>query len=130
MRILVVDDDEFLSNAAASLVKKAGHTVSGQQLSGAACLESLAEATFMSEPCEVILLDYELGDMTALAVMQQICGRDANGAPQYPWLAGVDIVVVSGHQFNQGYQEELKKLGVQKFWTKPVTMESIEGLCS
>ena len=129
MRVLVVDDDEFALLAVTSLVKKAGHSVLTAN-NGATCLESLAEGTFMSEPCEVILLDYELGDMTALAVMQQICGRDANGAPQYPWLAGVDIVVVSGHQFNQGYQEELKKLGVQKFWTKPVTMESIEGLCS
>ena len=128
MRVLVVDDDPFANMVVSSLVsaQEGYHTSTAD--SGAGCLAQLGQEAFAESPCDVVLLDYELGDMTALSVVQTIRGCDATGAPMYPWLDGVRIIILSGHDENGGYQHDLRALGIDTFWSKPVGVQQIRDL--
>ena len=119
MRVLLVDDDPFQLMVVSNLFSKAGHAVSTAD-SGATCLERLAEGNFLADPVELMLLDFELGDTTAVGVVQTLRAG-------HPWLAGVQVIVMSGHS-DDHLQLELRGLGVEAFWSKPVTIDRIGAL--
>ena len=48
----------------------------------------------------------------------------------YPWLACVRIVILSGHDEEGGFQAELRALGIDTFWEKPVSALQIRTLCT
>ena len=69
-----------------------------------------------------VLIDWELGDFTADEVLRSV--KSAQGIDH---LRNTRIVVCSGND-NQVPIDELKELGFQGYWRKPITTHMIAML--
>jgi diguanylate cyclase (GGDEF)-like protein len=67
--VLIVDDDELIREELAALISEAGFDVRVAK-SGAEAL-----AVFESEPCRIVLSDWEMPDMDGVALCRNIRGR-------------------------------------------------------
>ena len=72
-------------------------------------------------PYSVLLLDGQLGDMTGLEVLHAL--RSTEEGARHPWLASMRIIMLSGNEPDD--MEQLSALGVETYWTKPVTVDQL-----
>jgi DNA-binding response OmpR family regulator len=107
-RILLVDDDEDLAETLAELFSMLDHEVEVVGNGGAA-LEKMRGAPF-----DLILLDWQLPDMTGVDVCRQY--RQTGGKTR--------ILMLSGMRDNAA-QEAGKAAGVDDFLTKPFTVDQL-----
>jgi CheY-like chemotaxis protein len=68
-----------------------------------------------------MLLDWELGDMTGLEVVEKL--REG-----YPWLQDLRIIMVSGNTPDEQTMATLGALGVDDYWEKPVSAKQLQDL--
>ncbi|MCH7743488.1 MAG: PAS domain S-box protein [Proteobacteria bacterium] len=99
--ILVVEDDEGLSNLAQNALRKAGYDTEGVN-SGAQTIEHVK-----AHPGIVLLLDIKLPDMTGSEIIQRLIEGDCL----------VPFIVMTGHG-NQRTAVEMMKLGASDYLVK------------
>jgi len=117
---LVVDDDSFASMVVESLITSLGCHVAVCS-SGEECLGAVTEQKFQNSPFSVVLLDWELGDMTGKEVVEKL-------RAEFPWVSGMKIIMVSGHAPEDETTAALAALGVYEYWEKPVTAKRLQDL--
>jgi DNA-binding response OmpR family regulator len=107
--LLLVDDDEDLAETLRDLFELLEHQVDIEQ-SGTPALERLASQTY-----DLILLDWQLPDMTGIDVCKQY--RASGG--QTP------ILMLTGMR-DRASREEGKDAGADSYLAKPFTMEQLK----
>ena len=123
-RVLMVDDDSFVLMILSHVVADAGLEPVTCTTS-ARCLDLLRPDSFAQSPYTVLLLDWELADMNALQLLQQL---DQGGEHLKDKMR---IFVVSGSPPPDDFSAAcavLRYLTVEHWWTKPVTAAQIREL--
>ncbi len=110
MKVLVVDDSEYMRSQLRIAIEEAGFTVVGEAKSGEEAIDKAFELT-----PNVITLDYILPDMVGTQVLKVLKQKEKIDA---------HIIIVSGiaqeSAINQGYE-----LGAADYIIKPFTTKKI-----
>jgi len=114
MRVLLLEDDDYLRMAFEHALEDLGHDV-------VACSsneEAMAHLRHSSAPADLILLDLQIGDATSLSVAEFA----AYAAPN------TRVVVITGSELYP--HGELHSRGMNVAWTlrKPVRMNDLQAL--
>jgi DNA-binding response OmpR family regulator len=107
-RILLVDDDEDLAETLADLISMLDHQVEVLGEGG------LALQKMCAEQFDLILLDWQLPDMTGLEVCSQYRGSGGKGR----------ILMLTGMR-DAASRDAGKAAGADDFLTKPFTVDQI-----
>jgi DNA-binding NtrC family response regulator len=108
-RLLIVDDDTNFRNALTAAMAGRGFDVTPAP-SGAAALAWLS-----SNPCDVLLLDLKMPDMSGIDVLDTVRER----------YAGVEVIVLTGHGTIDTAVAATRK-GAFHFLTKPCAPDEVE----
>jgi CheY-like chemotaxis protein len=108
--LLVVEDDEMVRDAMTRLFVREGYLV----LTAATGHDAMGVLRTPEEPVDVVLLDIGLPDVSGA----DLCARMRQLCPNLP------VVVCSGAASPEEI-EELRRLGVTHFYSKPVALSEI-----
>lgn len=106
VKILIVEDDEFLADLMQDCLSASGFDVKGV-LTGGDALKELGSDRF-----DVVLLDWQLPDMEGLDVLKQY--RQSNGAAKVVMLTGM-----------RGRKDDGMESGADRFLMKPFKIDEI-----
>ena len=118
LRVLLVEDHADVVAATASLLRREGLEVKTASTGGEAL-----EAAGSFRP-QLILCDMNLPDMKGLEVI-----RGLRSHPSTQQACAIILTAMSKSEI-QRYNSEAKRLGVDKFMSKPITRENIRTLAS
>jgi DNA-binding NtrC family response regulator len=108
-RLLIVDDDDNFRGALAAAMVGRGFTVTPVP-SGSAALAWLA-----NNPCDLVLLDLKMPDMSGIEVLEAIRDR----------FPGVEVILLTGHGTIDTAVAATRK-GAFHFLTKPCSPDEVE----
>ena len=118
MNVVIVDDDEAFLKSTQILLSRLGHRVLTFTHAGAVCV--FMETWGMWAQVDVLILDYMLGERTALDVLRRV----------RPVLSSTcKVVLISGHT-DLVEPLDLKSLGVWTFLPKPLNFERLLQLAA
>lgn len=108
----LVDDDEEMASAIALMLKLLGY-----QARGFLDAPSAAQALLAGRPCDLILLDLN---------MPQVSGKDfLEFVRQRNQFARLPVVMLTS-EFNEIIMDELLRAGADGYVTKPVSLTELE----
>ncbi len=108
----LVDDDEEMASAIALMLKLLGY-----QARGFLDAPSAAQALLAGQPCDLILLDLN---------MPQVSGKDfLEFVRQRSEFARLPVVMLTS-EFNEIIMDELLRAGADGYVTKPVSLAELE----
>jgi DNA-binding response OmpR family regulator len=114
--VLLVEDDELVRDALARILVREGYLV----LTAATGHDAIGLLRTPASPIDVVLLDVGLPDVSGA----DLCARLREFFPQMP------VVVCTGAAEPEEIRE-LERLGVSRFYSKPIAMEElVSGLRS
>jgi len=110
MKILLIDDDEWIRDSLSMLFE-----TEGCQLSALETAEQGLEA-LMVQPYDIVIIDYRLPGMNGLEFLKQIPKSETN----------IIYILISAYGTKEVVSEAIE-LGVQEFISKPFTSKTIEA---
>ena len=121
---LLVDDDDFALMCLRGIFESQFSDTDNIPLTECSCGQQAVEALLGSSTdenrYELLMLDYELHDMTATEVLRKV----QNAASQNLKLPF--IVIISGNVMEGARRSELEQLGAKFFVEKPLTAAAME----
>ena len=115
LRVLLIDDNSTILFLLKELIQQDGHTVVTAS-SGEVALSILSD----SQDFDLIVLDYNLGSMDGLQVLQVYRMGRVNPAPA--WFLTADATRIT--------EEKLRNSGAQGVLTKPIRQEALRAVLS
>jgi DNA-binding response OmpR family regulator len=100
LRLLVVDDDPAMGTMVHRLLKAHGYPEPRVVMTGGAALES-------GEPCDIVLLDHQLPDVTGLEILASLRARD--GRPSIILITGNGDEALAASALREGADDYLVK---------------------
>lgn len=113
LRLIVIDDVFSSRRVTVKLCSKLGFAEIAQAGSGMEALSALAAG----QPFDLVLTDLNLGDMTALELLQQTYAVDPTKKTKY-------LVMTSDAEGEM--IERLQAAGMSAFLLKPLTLETLQ----
>lgn len=111
LSVLMVDDNETIRRIQTAIVEKAGHRVRTAN-SGREALQLIKQQSF-----DVIMMDMKMPEMDGVATARAIRAQGIN----------TPIIVVTGNT-ELADQQACKSAGMNRFLTKPITLNSIQAV--
>lgn len=110
LRILIAEDDHFVSSSLSPMLQNMGHTVTDCVCSGTAAIDSANKTS-----PDIILMDIGLEDMNGLQASRRILERQS-----------LPIVILTAHT-DQALIEEAETIGIAGYMIKPFTQTNLES---